>query len=65
MKKPFRYALYVLIGFIIYQVIDSGETSLTHDDAKKTLIIGMAVVFVLLLIVRTMKKRYDDKGGDS
>jgi hypothetical protein len=63
MKKPFRYGLYFLIGFLIYQVINSGETSLTHEDAKKTLIIGMAVVFVLLLIVRMMKKRYDDKNS--
>lgn len=62
MKKPIRYGLYVLIGFLIYQVIDSGETSLTHEDAKKTLIVAMAVVFVLLLIIRTMKNRYD-KGG--
>lgn len=60
MKKPFRYALYVLLGFIIYQIADSGETALTHEDAKKTLIVGMAVVFVLLLIVRVMKKRYDN-----
>ena len=59
MKKPIRYGLYVLIGFIIYQVINSGETSLSHEDVKKTLIIAMAVVFVLLLLVRTMKNRYD------
>ncbi|MFK7953252.1 MAG: hypothetical protein AB8B73_10440 [Ekhidna sp.] len=63
MKKPIRYGLYVLIGFIIYQVINSGETSFTHEDAKKTLIIGMAVVFILLLLVRTMKNRYD-KGNE-
>lgn len=64
MKKPIRYGLYVVIGLIIYQVVDSGETSLTHEDAKKALIVGMAVVFVLLLIIRVMKKRYDDGSGE-
>ena len=61
MKKSSRYVLYLVLGFIIYQVIDSGETSLTHQDARKTLIIAMVVVFILLLIVRAIKSRYDNE----
>ena len=62
MRKPFRFVLYIMIGFIIYQVIDSGETGVTHGEAKNVLIIGIIVVFVLLVIVRGIKQRYDDKG---
>jgi len=50
-----------MIGFLIYQIIESGETSLTHGEVKNTLIIGIIVVFVLLVIVRGMKQRYEDK----
>ena len=61
MKKSSRYVLYLVLGFIIYQVIDSGETSLTHKDARNTLIIAIVVVFILLLIVRAIKSRYDNE----
>ncbi|WP_420577133.1 hypothetical protein [Ekhidna sp.] len=61
MRKSFRYVLYLMVGFLIYQVIDSGETSLSHTEVKNTLIIAMIVVFVLLLIVRVIKQRYDDR----
>ncbi len=60
MKRPYRYVIYLVIGFLIYQIIDSGETSVTYDDARTALIIGLIVVFILLLIVRVIKKRYED-----
>lgn len=53
-----------MFGFLIYQVIDSGETSLTHTEVKNTLIIAMVAVFVLLLIVRVIKQRYDNGDAD-
>lgn len=59
MRSPYRYVLYFLIGFLIYQVIDSGETTVTHQDARDTLIIALIAVFVLLLVVRVIKRRYD------
>ncbi len=61
MRKPFRYVLYIMVGFLIYQVIDSGETGFTHSEVKNTLVIAMIGVFVLLLIVRVIKSRYDDR----
>ena len=64
MRKSFRYVLYLMVGFLIYQVIDSGETSLSHTEVKNTLIIAMIVVFVLLLIVRVIKQRYDNNGEE-
>ncbi|WP_370089104.1 hypothetical protein [Ekhidna sp.] len=65
MRKPFRYVLYMMVGFLIYQIIDSGETGFSHTEVKNTLIIVMVAVFVLLLIVRVIKQRYDDRDGDS
>ncbi len=59
MKRPVRYALYFMIGFLIYQIIDSGETSFTHQDARDWLIGAIVVIFVLLVIVRLIKQRYD------
>lgn len=64
MRKSFRYVLYLMVGFLIYQVIDSGETDFTHEEVKNTLLIVMVVVFVLLLIVRVIKQRYDNNGED-
>ncbi|WP_420316650.1 hypothetical protein [Ekhidna sp.] len=61
MRKPFRYFLYIMVGFLIYQVIDSGETGFTHKEVKNTLIIAMIAVFILLLIVRVIKSKYDNK----
>lgn len=61
MRKSFRYALYLITGFLIYQVIDSGETTITHEEVKKTLIVGIVVMFILLLIVRVIKQRYEEK----
>lgn len=61
MRKPFRYLLYIVLGFIIYQIIDSGEAGFTHKEVKNTLVIAMIAVFVLLLIVRVIKSRYDDR----
>lgn len=65
MRRSFRFVLYLMIGFLIYQVIESGETTITHSEVKNTLIIAMVAVFVLLLIVRVIKQRYDDRNGDS
>lgn len=59
MKKSSRYVLYLVLGFIIYQIIDTGQTGVTHDDVKTTLIIAMVIVFILLLVVRIIKSRYD------
>jgi len=64
MRKSFRYVLYIMVGFLIYQVIDSGEAGFTHTEVKNTLIIAMVVVFILLLIVRVIKQRYDDGNSD-
>lgn len=64
MRKSFRYVLYIMVGFLIYQVIDSGESGFTHEEVKNTLVIAMIVVFVLLLIVRVIKQRYDDRGEE-
>ena len=60
MKKSSRYVLYLVLGFILYQIIDSGETTVTHEDARTTLIIAVVVVFILLMIVRLIKSRYDN-----
>lgn len=60
MRKSFRYVIYMVIGFIIYQIIDSGETSFTHQEVRNTLIIAIVVIFILLVIVRMIKQRYDD-----
>ncbi|MEP1094075.1 MAG: hypothetical protein ABJG78_03145 [Cyclobacteriaceae bacterium] len=59
MRKPVRYAMYFIIGFLIYQIIDSGETTFTHQDARNWLIGSVVIVFGLLLIVRVIKQRYD------
>ena len=61
MRKPFRFVLYIMVGFLIYQVIDSGETSFSHSEVRNSLLIGIAVIFVLLIVVRIIKQRYDDK----
>jgi len=60
-NNPLRFIMYLLIGVIIYQVIDSGETTVTHGEVKNTLIISILVVFALLLVVRSIKKRYEDR----
>jgi len=54
-----------MIGFLIYQIIQSGESGITHDQVKKTLLIAMVIVFVLLIIVRSIKQRYDDRDDSS
>ena len=61
MRKPIRFVLYIVLGFIIYQIIDEGETSVTHDEVKNGLLISIVVVFALLLVVRGIKQRYEDK----
>ncbi|WP_436515070.1 hypothetical protein [Ekhidna sp. To15] len=60
MRKSSRYVLYLVLGFIIYQIIDSGETGLTHQDARNVLIVAIVVVFILLLVIRMIKNRYDN-----
>ena len=60
MRRSFRFVLYIMIGFLIYEVIQSGDAGVTHSQVKNTLLIAMIVVFVLLLIVRVIKQRYDD-----
>ncbi len=64
MRKSSRYVLYLVLGFIIYQIIDSGATSITHQDARNTLIIAIVVVFIPLLVVRVIKNRYKDGEGE-
>ena len=64
MRRSFRFVIYIMIGFLIYQIIQSGESGITYDQVKKTLLIAMVIVFVLLIIVRSIKQRYDD-GDDS
>lgn len=59
MRRPVRYAMYFIVGFLIYQIIDSGETSFTHQEARNLLLGAIIVVFVLLLIVRVIKQRHD------
>jgi len=49
-----------MIGFIMYQIIDSGETTVTHGEVKNVLIISILVVFALLMIVRVIKQRHED-----
>ncbi len=61
MRKPFRYVIYLVIGFVIYQMIDSGQAGFTHQEVRNTLIITLVVVFILLVMVRIIKQRYDDK----
>ena len=61
MRRSIRFVLYLMVGFIIYQIIDSGESPYTHDEVKNVLIIAIVVVFVLLVIVRAIKQRYDDR----
>ena len=60
MRKPIRFVLYIMIGFIMYQIIDSGQTTVTHGEVKNVLIIAILVVFALLMIVRFIKQRYED-----
>ena len=62
MRKPFRYILYFVFGFMIYQIIDSGATGLTHQDARNTLAIGIVVVFVLMMIIKVIKNKYGGGG---
>ncbi|MEO1253280.1 MAG: hypothetical protein AAFY41_00155 [Bacteroidota bacterium] len=64
MRKPFRYVIYLVVGMLIYQVIDSGESSFSHHEVRNTLIILLIVVFVLLLIVRIIKQRNDNSEGE-
>ena len=61
MRKPIRFVLYIVLGFVIYQIIDEGGTSVTHDEVKNGLLISIVVVFALLLVVRVIKQRYEDK----
>lgn len=65
MKRPFRYVLYIMLGFLIYNVIDSEGSGFTHAEVKNALITALIVVFVLLLIVRVVKQRYDKNEDDS
>ena len=65
MRKSFRYVIYMVIGFIMYQMIDSDQTSFTHEEVRRTLIISIVVIFILLVIIRIIKQRYDGgEGGD-
>ncbi|MEM9341302.1 MAG: hypothetical protein AAGA66_21410 [Bacteroidota bacterium] len=61
MRKSYRYVIYFLVGLLIYQVIESGKTGLTYEGTRTTLIVGIIVVFILLVIVRMIKQRYEDK----
>lgn len=60
MRKSSRYLLYLVLGFIIYQIIDSGETGLTHEDVRNVLIVAIVLVFILLIIIRMIKNRHEN-----
>ncbi|MDW3197427.1 MAG: hypothetical protein R8G66_33930 [Cytophagales bacterium] len=57
MKKSFRYVLYILIGVLLYQLIESGNTSFTREELRDGLAIAIIGIFALLLVVRVMKNR--------
>jgi uncharacterized membrane protein YuzA (DUF378 family) len=61
MKSPLRYIIYLLIGMGIYYAINSGKTSFTHEDARKTLLILIVGVLAVMLIANVMKRRHEKK----
>ena len=58
-KSPFRFIIYLGVGLLLYYLINSGQTSFSHQDARNYLAIGIIAVFVLLLIVQFIKRRYE------
>jgi len=59
MKSPFRYIIYLLIGMGIYYAINSGKTSFTHEDARKTLLILIVGVLIVMLVATILKKKHE------
>lgn len=59
MKKYIRYAIYMLIGVLLYEAIESGHTSFSKEQLRNGLAIAIIVIFILLLVVRLIKERYD------
>jgi phosphate starvation-inducible membrane PsiE len=59
MKSPFRFIIYLVLGMVIYLIIDSDGTSFSHEDARKTLILAIVGVFALLLVVTVIKNRLE------
>lgn len=57
MKRSFRYVLYMLIGVILYQLIESGNTNFTREELRDSLAILIIGIFALLLVVRVIKNR--------
>ena len=57
MKTPLRYLVYLIIGWAIFELIESGAVPFSYKEARSTLIIAILVVFILLLIVRVIKQR--------
>lgn len=59
MKSPFRFVIYLLIGMGLYYYIQSGESEVTHEQARTALIVLIVTVFILLLIVKVIKQRHE------
>ncbi len=59
MKKSIRYVIYLLIGVLLYQLIESGNTSFTREQLRDGLALAIIGIFALLLIVRVFKNRGD------
>ncbi len=57
MKRSFRYVLYMLIGVLLYQLIESGNTSFSREQLRDGLAIAIIGIFALLLVVRVIKNR--------
>lgn len=57
MKRSFRYVIYMVIGVLIYQLIESGNTSFTREELRDSLAIAIIGIFALLLIIRVIKNR--------
>lgn len=57
MKRSFRYVIYMLIGVLLYQLIESGNTSFTREELRDGLAIAIIGIFALLLVIRVIKNR--------
>lgn len=59
LKKYIRYVLYMVLGMLLYQAIESGHTSFTREELRNGLAIAILVIFALLLIIRVIKQRHN------
>ena len=66
MKKPHRYILYFLIGFVIYFIIGADDNPALMDEIHRiapALIIGIVVLLFVVRYIINKQKGNDD--GDS